>query len=740
MDHVKQKAKENPYVQRYQTMKKRPQTEAQARRNMMTYLKNTAGFRMDYFKGMSYDDIRPIFEAKFNSNIEFLLKTKEQIEEEENRAIASINETPAQKATKRRRLNEEAKDVEELKQHLEIVSDEDDDVYTEATPLAKKVPVVDYQIIHFNNKPHHKIIRVDETHQLYVSFIILLKNFDREDLESLWSIVKERFSTSKPNNFLDDFLLTTLKVMFERPDGQDQAKVKSWKLLESCGVHIVALTTTQLIMLVEIRYPLSSAAEKNDAAKSSKDYQAANARYWKTPSCYDDDDDAYAFAITPNEPVNSLSIGDEHLDTISATKSDEFIKSSVEKFIPNPSEFEGENECDMPVCEAFTTFLNVLFDAEYENYSSDDRSFSDEDFPKEIYSNPLFDEEIISMKTDQQHFNVVSDLIESMLNHDSLIISSSKIDSLFDEFAGELTLLKSISSRTDETDCDPEEETYFIKRLFNDSLSLPEIESFHFDIPLFSRPLAKPPDGNTGILNVKLMGDISEQKVPMPRLMITLVPNQEKSYDLLSHQGLETFDVPWKEHSYLGWFDIKVYRSFRLIFLDVISIFSLEYEHVAMNLTLQEQVDTISIFIRTSFQVLRDPSGLKSSFNGTYKFLSPCYILISPKPRVHTRIRPIDPVLLRSVIQCFQNTCQCTITELVHLVKPHDLSFIVVDREHYCSRRLNDGIIMFELEAFRFSEVQLCLVAFNAELKEDDQDDLAKGADLDLQSHWDTGS
>nr|GEV11201.1 hypothetical protein [Tanacetum cinerariifolium] len=137
MDHVKQKAKENPYVQ------------------------NTAGFRLDYFKGMSYDDIRPIFEAKFNSNIEFLLKSKEQMEEEENEAIASINETPAQKVAKRTRLNKEAKDVEELKQHLEIVPDEDDDVYTEATPLARKVPIVDYQIIHFNNKPHYKIIRVD---------------------------------------------------------------------------------------------------------------------------------------------------------------------------------------------------------------------------------------------------------------------------------------------------------------------------------------------------------------------------------------------------------------------------------------------------------------------------------------------------------------------------------------------------------------------------------------------------
>nr|GEU58764.1 hypothetical protein [Tanacetum cinerariifolium] len=62
IDHVKQKAKEDPFMQRYQVMKK-----------MIMYLKNVAGFRLDYFKGMSYDDIRPIFEAKFNSNIEFLI-------------------------------------------------------------------------------------------------------------------------------------------------------------------------------------------------------------------------------------------------------------------------------------------------------------------------------------------------------------------------------------------------------------------------------------------------------------------------------------------------------------------------------------------------------------------------------------------------------------------------------------------------------------------------------------------
>nr|GFA11791.1 hypothetical protein [Tanacetum cinerariifolium] len=122
---------------------------------------------LDYFKGMSYDDIRPIFEAKFNSNIEFLLKSMEQIEEEENRALESINETQAQKAAKRRRLNEEVKDVEEIKQYLEIVPDENDDVYTNATPLARKVHVVDYHIIQLNNKPRYKIIRAYGTHQLY---------------------------------------------------------------------------------------------------------------------------------------------------------------------------------------------------------------------------------------------------------------------------------------------------------------------------------------------------------------------------------------------------------------------------------------------------------------------------------------------------------------------------------------------------------------------------------------------
>nr|GFA11881.1 hypothetical protein [Tanacetum cinerariifolium] len=118
INHVKKKAKEDLAVKRYQVLKRKPQNEAQARKNMMINLKNIVGFKIDYFKGMSYDDIRPIFEAKFDSNVAFLQKTKEQIKEEERRALKRINETSAEKATKRQKLDEE---VEELKIHLQIV-------------------------------------------------------------------------------------------------------------------------------------------------------------------------------------------------------------------------------------------------------------------------------------------------------------------------------------------------------------------------------------------------------------------------------------------------------------------------------------------------------------------------------------------------------------------------------------------------------------------------------------------
>nr|GEV23385.1 hypothetical protein [Tanacetum cinerariifolium] len=336
--------------------------------------------------------------------------------------------------------------------------------------------------------------------------------------------------------------------------------------------------------------------QKKREEKWIEEEQVPKAQNWKLPVCYDDDDDEersnslkdniisglpLCSAITPNEPIDSLSMGDEHLDTVPAKESDEFIKSSVENLVPNPSESEGEYECGVPA--GFTTFSNVLFDADYDFDSSDDQSFFDEDFSKKIYSNPLFDEEIIPMKIDQHPFNAESDLIESMPNHDSSIIISSKIDSLFDEFAGKLTLLKSIPPGIDETDCYPEEETHFTKRLLYDNSSpLPpkefvsensnaDIESFspspipvedsdsHMEeIDLTFTPDDPMPSGikeddydyERDILILEELLDNYSLSLPenesyhfdIPSSSVLLQNHQmEKSPALLSHQGLKAF-------------------------------------------------------------------------------------------------------------------------------------------------------------------------------------------------------
>nr|GEX83700.1 hypothetical protein [Tanacetum cinerariifolium] len=243
---------------------------------------------------------------------------------------------------------------------------------------------------------------------------------------------------------------------------------------------------------------------------------------------------------------------DEHLDTISAMELDEFLKSSVENLVLHPSESEGEHECAVPACEDITTFSNILFDTDYDFSSSDDHELTllksiqprinetdcDPEEETRLIKRFLYDnsspcplEEFISKNSDTafKSFSPFPILIEDS-------------DSLMKEIDLSFTPDDPMPSGIEEDDYDFERDILIPEELLsNDSLSLPKNESFHFDIPSSSRPPVKSPDGNSGILNVKVMGDISKHKVPMPRLMLTLVPNQEKSHNLLSHQGDEAF-------------------------------------------------------------------------------------------------------------------------------------------------------------------------------------------------------
>nr|GEV90344.1 putative reverse transcriptase domain-containing protein [Tanacetum cinerariifolium] len=135
---------------------------------------------------------------------EYARKLQEEIDRDHDGSNKDVDWDAAMdhKAAKRRKLCEEAQEAEDLRKRLEIVL--------------------------IDNKPMYKIIKADDTHQLYISFTTLLKNFDREDLETLWRISVHGL-----------------------------ALVKRWKLPTSCGVHVITLSTVQLFLLVERRYPLS---------------------------------------------------------------------------------------------------------------------------------------------------------------------------------------------------------------------------------------------------------------------------------------------------------------------------------------------------------------------------------------------------------------------------------------------------------------------------------------------------
>nr|GEX54886.1 hypothetical protein [Tanacetum cinerariifolium] len=136
------------------------------------------------------------------------VKGSEKVEECGSKRVAKKLE---QEDAKRQRIKEENESAE-LKRCLEIIpEDDDDDVIIEATPLSSKSPtIVDYKIYKEGRKSFFKIIRVDCNSQNYLTFRKMFKNFNREDLEVLWIIVKERFKKTKPVDDMDNLLFQTL--------------------------------------------------------------------------------------------------------------------------------------------------------------------------------------------------------------------------------------------------------------------------------------------------------------------------------------------------------------------------------------------------------------------------------------------------------------------------------------------------------------------------------------------------
>nr|GEX21289.1 hypothetical protein [Tanacetum cinerariifolium] len=212
--------------------------------------------------------------------------------------------------------------------------------------------------------------------------------------------------------------------------------------------------------------------------------------------CYDDDDEDYTSAITSNEPVlsieepdNSLTMGDEHLDTIPATKSDEVIKSSFENLIPIPSESEGipEHMCDVsfhnnyPPLDVSKDQFEDLFESNEEVSSIDDDSFSIDNI--DYVKAPPLDPELVSSQ-------VMEIVIPEVGGIDADILLTIKDDILCEKLLNVNLLIAKIKALNDNptpsSDCKTKSSSTSLNFLLEETNtfdnSLPEFETFCFDV------------------------------------------------------------------------------------------------------------------------------------------------------------------------------------------------------------------------------------------------------------------
>ncbi|GJZ08927.1 hypothetical protein Tco_0543210 [Tanacetum coccineum] len=207
----------DPRVLRYHALKNRPVSIAQARRNMISYLKNQGGYKESYFKKMSYDDIRPIFERVWD-HVNTFIPIGFEFEKDSSK--------PSEKETSKTELIEK-KVVGIRRKTLARRRASDKQVYWESQSLG--------------NMHVYKIIRADGNTSYHKTFESMLKSFDRHDLEGDLKILVD------PEQ--DDDIWKN----------QSQWKIISWKLYETYGVHTLMVDGTLITirMFVEKKYPLT---------------------------------------------------------------------------------------------------------------------------------------------------------------------------------------------------------------------------------------------------------------------------------------------------------------------------------------------------------------------------------------------------------------------------------------------------------------------------------------------------
>ncbi|GKB31056.1 hypothetical protein Tco_0870457 [Tanacetum coccineum] len=259
---------------RAEDQRRKPPTKAQKRNTMSTYLKNMAGYKHNQLKTKSFKDIQMLFDKEMKRVNTFVDIDTELVKGSETRTEGSskrAGEELESKNLKKQKLDENVEaevdddqEEAEMKKHMEIVPD--DEVEIDAIPLATKpLIIVDWKIIKEGKMRYFQIIRADGSSKRYPSMIQILQNIDREDLKTLWKLVKAKHGLTRPEEGYERVLWSDLKVIFKL-DVESKVwrnlqghKVIAWKLFSSNGVHFVRFKNLHIFMLVEKRYPLTPA-------------------------------------------------------------------------------------------------------------------------------------------------------------------------------------------------------------------------------------------------------------------------------------------------------------------------------------------------------------------------------------------------------------------------------------------------------------------------------------------------
>ncbi|GKB69434.1 hypothetical protein Tco_0930846 [Tanacetum coccineum] len=258
-------------IKKYQAQQSKLATKAERRKFYMSVLRSNAEWKSKDFKGMTFEQIEEKFIPVWKQMQDFVpMNSKLESKRVKRPGIQLIQESSKKLKTAKASGSEpsqeqqtkEPKEIseEEIKKMMEIVHVEE--FYIEA--LQAKYPIVDWEIYSEEQRKYWKIIRVGNHTEVYQIFEEMLKKFDREDLDRLWSLVKKTFSTTDPTEDKEKELWVELKRLYE-PDPRDQLWALQkymhdpleWRLYDTCGVHHVSTRRGhEIFMLVEKDYPL----------------------------------------------------------------------------------------------------------------------------------------------------------------------------------------------------------------------------------------------------------------------------------------------------------------------------------------------------------------------------------------------------------------------------------------------------------------------------------------------------